>query len=83
MSCKKELTPDMRIKEIRKSKNGIVFPRLIVAIRGFKVVFNVKTSKISEGRYGVFVNYTSLFCDFGDNANYQYLLKCKLENFSI
>ena len=58
----------MRIKEIIKSKDGIIFPRLIVAIRGFKVVFNVKTSKISEARYGILVNCTSLFCDFSDNS---------------
>jgi len=68
-SCKKWLTPDMRNEEIIRNKDGIALPRLTVAIRGFKLVFSVKTSKIPEAGYGVFVKCTSLLCDFSDNSD--------------
>ena len=45
----------MRNKEITKSKDGISFPGLKVAIREFKLVFSVKTFNIPVAGYGVFI----------------------------
>ena len=58
----------MRSKEITKSKDGISLLRLKVAIREFKLVFSVKTFKIPVAGYGVFIKWTSLLYDFGDNS---------------
>ena len=58
----------MRNKEITKSKDGISFPGLKVAIREFKLVFSVKTFNIPVAGYGVFIKWTSLLCDFGDKS---------------
>ena len=62
----------MHNKEIIKSKDGISLPRLTVAIRGFKSVFNIKTSKIFAAGYEYMLNVLHYFATLTIIVNYQH-----------
>ena len=59
MACRTVIVPDVRAERI-VDYNGDKVPELTLLVRGYKLVFSVKTSTIPKAGYGVFVTCTSL-----------------------
>jgi len=59
LPCRTIIVPDLRVEKL-VNYNGDTVPELTLIVRGYKLVFSVKTSTIPNAGFGVFVKCTSL-----------------------